>query len=170
MAQPESGIAYSIGAGITFVKLSALEFCRVLYNVWHMGKIQKLIVSGLCTMSLIVGVGLALQPAPAYALLPPEDPGGGSAPSPTSSVCKTGDPCGNFIDKYLNPIILLLSAMVGVFAVISIIVAGIQYSSSADDPGKVSKAKQRIFNTLIGLIAYIFLFAFLQYLVPGGMF
>jgi hypothetical protein len=58
---------------------------------------------------------------------------------------------------------------VGVLAVISVVVAGIQYSSSADDPATVTKAKQRIFNTVVGLIAYIFLFAFINYLVPGGI-
>src|SRR5688572_22009018 len=88
----------------------------------------------------------------------------------TSNVCGTaGTNCNSFVTTYINPIILLLTGLVGVVAVISIIVAGIQYSTSADDPGAVTKAKQRIFNTVLGLIAYIFLFAFLNYLVPGGI-
>jgi hypothetical protein len=83
---------------------------------------------------------------------------------------KADSSCNLFLKNYINPIIMLLTALVGVIAVISIIVAGIQYASSADDPGAVTKAKQRIFNTILGLLAYIFLFAFLNYLVPGGIF
>jgi hypothetical protein len=77
--------------------------------------------------------------------------------------------CNEFVETYINPAILVLSALVGVAAVISIIIAGIQYSGSADDPGVVSKAKQRIFNTILGIVAYIFFFAFINYLVPGGI-
>ena len=78
--------------------------------------------------------------------------------------------CNEFINTYVNPIINTLAALVGVIAVISIITAGIQYASSADDPAAVSKAKKRFFNTIVGLLAYIFLFAFLNYLIPGGLF
>lgn len=77
--------------------------------------------------------------------------------------------CNSFINDYVNPIIKVLTAMVGVAAVISIIIAGIQYSASADDSGMVAKAKQRIFNVIIGLVAYVFLLALLNYLVPGGI-
>lgn len=88
-------------------------------------------------------------------------------------VCGTGDgaeACNSFIAKYVNPAVIALTALVGIAAVASIIVAGIQYASSADDSGAVTKAKQRIFNTILGLVAYIFLLAFLNYLVPGGFF
>ncbi len=99
-----------------------------------------------------------------YLMLPATAFAGGSV-----DVCGGDAACNNFIDKYINPAIVALTALVGIAAVISIIFAGIQYASSADDPGTVSKAKQRIFNTLIGLVAYIFLFAFINYLVPGGI-
>lgn len=88
-------------------------------------------------------------------------------------VCGQGssaDACNTFIENYINPAIYALSALVGVVAIISFILAGIQYAASADDPGTVTKAKQRMFNTVLGLVAYIFLFAFLNYLIPGGLF
>ena len=94
-----------------------------------------------------------------------------SASAASVKVCDAaGDPCSKFLDKYINPFILLLTAVVGVLAVISIIVAGIQYSSAGDDPSAVNRAKNRIFQTVIGLLAYLFLFAFLNYIVPGGLF
>jgi hypothetical protein len=74
-----------------------------------------------------------------------------------------------FIGEYINPAIKVLTALVGIVAVLSIIVAGIQYAGSADDPGVVTKAKQRIFKVVVGLVAYVFLVAFLNYLIPGGI-
>jgi len=59
--------------------------------------------------------------------------------------------------------------LVGIVAVLGIIISGIQYSASADDPGTVTKAKERIFEIIIGLVGYAFLVAFLNYLVPGGI-
>lgn len=70
--------------------------------------------------------------------------------------------------KYINPTINLLSALVGVAVVIGIIIGGIQFSSSAGDPQQAAKGKAHIRNALIALFAYLFLYAALQFLVPGG--
>jgi hypothetical protein len=70
--------------------------------------------------------------------------------------------------KYLNPVINLLTAVVGVVVVIGIIVGAIQFSSSAGDPQKAANGKNHIRNALIGLLAYILLYAFLQFVIPGG--
>lgn len=78
--------------------------------------------------------------------------------------------CQDFVEKYINPIVTLLTVIIGVAAAISIVVAGIQYASAGSDPGKVQKAKERIGQTLLGLLAYILLFSFLNYLIPGGLF
>lgn len=94
-----------------------------------------------------------------------------SASAATVRVCsKAGDACSKFVDKYIDPFIVLLTALVGVFAVISYILAAIQYSAAQDDPGAVSKAKNRAFQTTLGLIGYFFLFAFLNWVIPGGLF
>jgi len=77
--------------------------------------------------------------------------------------------CG-LVEKYGIPFLNFLGAVVGLVVTISIVVGGIQYSSSADDPKKLAAAKERIRNAVIALIAFLFLFAFLQWLVPGGGF
>lgn len=110
---------------------------------------------------------------------------------PDSGVCKTGnsickegvcqDPAADpdldcakkgcdLIKKYVNPLINLLSLSFGLIAVISIIMGGIQYSASGGDPQKVTQAKQRISKTIFAIVAYFFLYAFLQFIVPGGIF
>lgn len=94
----------------------------------------------------------------------------------TSGVCSS-DPaiaCASnncdLIKKYVDPAINLLSLAFGVIAAISIVMGGMQYSASTGDPQKISAAKSRITNTMIAIVAYIFLYSFLQFLVPGGIF
>ncbi len=76
--------------------------------------------------------------------------------------------CG--ILDYLVTAINVLSAIVGVVVVMMIIVGGIQYSAAGDDPQKVQAAKTKITNALLALFVFIFMYAFLQWIVPGGVF
>jgi len=87
---------------------------------------------------------------------------------PTSANCNATS-C-DLVSKYVQRALNLLSVLVGVVAAISIIYGGIQYTTSGGDPQKVSAAKKRITLTIVSLIAYAFLFGFLQFLVPGGLF
>ncbi len=75
--------------------------------------------------------------------------------------------CG--IIKYIKIAINTLSAVAGVVIVGSVIVGGIQYSMSADDPQAVAKSKSRIINALIALLMFVFGYGILNYLIPGGI-
>jgi hypothetical protein len=91
-----------------------------------------------------------------------------NTPDGAAKTCSGGD-CSGLIKNYVNPFIKLLSGLVGVIVTISIIAGGIQYSSAGGDPGKVAAAKKRIYNAILALLAYLFLFAFLNWLLPGGI-
>lgn len=86
-------------------------------------------------------------------------------PEPSESLDQEN--CG--IIRYIVMFINVLSAMVGIVVVASIIVGGIQYSSAGSDPQKVSAAKNRIRNAIIALLFFVFGYALLNYLVPGGV-
>ena len=75
---------------------------------------------------------------------------------------------GNPITDMIFGIIRFLSAGVGLVMVGSIVTAGIQYSASGGDPQATAKAKSRISSTLIALLIFIFSYALLNYLIPGG--
>lgn len=79
-----------------------------------------------------------------------------------------GDTC-NLTVKYINPLIKALAALVGIGVTLSIVWAGIQYASSADDPQRVSAAKRRITNALLTLIGFFLFFAFMNWIIPGGI-
>lgn len=98
------------------------------------------------------------------ALTPCSSPSSGSIGHATG---ETGH-C-DLVKKYIDPLINVLASAVGVVVTISIVVAGIQYASSAGDPGKMQAAKKRIINAIIALIGFFIFYAVLQWLVPGGL-
>jgi hypothetical protein len=75
----------------------------------------------------------------------------------------------NPIIKDINLIVNFLSASAGLVITGSIIYGGMQYSWAGNNPNQISAAKDRIRDSLIALIAFFFIFAFLQWLIPGSL-
>ena len=75
-----------------------------------------------------------------------------------------------FITDFLKPTVNILSALVGVVVVASIIFGGVQYAMAGEKPEQMGAAKKRITQSLVALLIYMLLFAFIQYLIPGGLF
>lgn len=100
------------------------------------------------------------------------DPCEGSecADTPTGQGKNCDDKQCDLVALYVNPAIQLLSITVGLVVAASLIMGGIQYTTSSGDPQKTSAAKGRIQNTLMAFLAYAFLYAFLNFLIPGGLF
>jgi hypothetical protein len=92
----------------------------------------------------------------------------GDGELPISNICQDADHC-SLIDKYVNPFIALLGGLVGLAVVIGIVWGGIQYSAAGGDPQKVAAAKDKIRRALIALVTFIFFYALLQWLLPGGI-
>lgn len=80
------------------------------------------------------------------------------------------DAGGNGIMGILKLGIQILSAGVGVVAVGAFIWAGILYASAGDSAESVSKAKDMMKNTAIGLVVFGVMFLALNWLIPGGVF
>lgn len=71
--------------------------------------------------------------------------------------------------KYINPLITVLSAIVGVVVAGAIIYGGIEFTTSGGDPQRAASGKKHIASALIGLAMYLFLYTFLQFILPGGL-
>jgi hypothetical protein len=78
--------------------------------------------------------------------------------------------CDHCITKDIQQLIDVVAIGVGVVVVAMIIIAGIQYTASRDNPQAVQAAKSKIVNAIIALIAFTFIYTFLQWIVPGGIF
>lgn len=76
----------------------------------------------------------------------------------------------NPIMEWTLTAINFFSAGVGVIVTVMIVIGGVQYSAAGGNPQAVQAAKTRIANAIIALLAYFFLFALMQWLIPGGMF
>ena len=94
--------------------------------------------------------------------------GGNGEPTVKTTIDLGCQAKGNPIMDMLFAIIRLLSDGVGLVIIGSFIVGGIQYSSSRGDPQSSAKAIGRIQATFIALLIYIFSYAILNYVIPGG--
>jgi hypothetical protein len=117
---------------------------------------------------LIVASLLLIYAAPAYATPNLRPDAGNSTSNSSSTTCAPSDAlCAQCQGKTVK---ITDNSGKSLIVMVSLIMGGIQYSTSEGDPQKVSKAKHRLTMTVISLVAYFFLFAMLQWLVPGGIF
>ncbi len=86
--------------------------------------------------------------------------------------CSNTQECfnNNPIVSMLKVAINTLTAAIGIIVTVVIIWAGIEYASSGGDPGRAAQARKRILNAILALIMFVFLWALLQWLVPGSPF
>ena len=77
---------------------------------------------------------------------------------------------GNAIFIYVTSILRVVSALAGIATVGGFIWGGILYITARANAGQVEKAKSVMINSVIGLLLFIFMYAILQFLVPGGVF
>lgn len=96
----------------------------------------------------------------------------GSCKIPTDCEVEKGTDLNSGNCQILNRILQATNALSGIVAIVivmMIVIGGIQYSSAGGDAQKVAGAKKRIYNAIFAFIAYIFMFSFLQWIVPGGV-
>ena len=91
---------------------------------------------------------------------------GGEAPAEAKTAILPSD---WKIEDILNMVLVVVTTGVGIAAVGSIVFAGILYITARDNAAQVSKAKTMIMNTIIGIVAYILMWAFLEWIIPGGI-
>lgn len=70
------------------------------------------------------------------------------------------------IEKVLSITVDIMTAGVAILAVIGIVISGIQYLTAGGNEDKLKKSKRRIFEIVIGLAAYVIIYALLKWLLP----
>ncbi|MDB5165238.1 MAG: hypothetical protein JWM00_128 [Candidatus Saccharibacteria bacterium] len=108
---------------------------------------------------------------------------GGSEPTPAASGCagvdtaiincnadNSGDLEKNGVWALLLMAINILTAGIGIAAVGGVVYGSIMYTTAGDNEAQVKQAKEIIRNVVIGVMAYIAMYALLQFIVPGGIF
>ena len=85
-----------------------------------------------------------------------------------TSLIECGESGG--VDFLLLLVVRILVGLIGTLGVIGIVISGIQYLTAGGNEAQVTKAKNRLMNVVIGLIAYGLITVFLNWLIPGGIF
>lgn len=93
----------------------------------------------------------------------------GASVSILGNKCVSDDGSGSSIFTVLNIALQVLTWGIGIAGTFGIVISGIQYMTARDDPAQMTKAKNRIIHIAIGLVAYAVMWAFLQWLLPGGI-
>lgn len=83
---------------------------------------------------------------------------------------KSGKVSDNAIWKLLVMTLRIMAAGVGILAVAGISYAAVLYVTAADSAEQIKKSKTMITNVVIGIIAFALMYAFLNFLIPGGVF
>jgi hypothetical protein len=73
------------------------------------------------------------------------------------------------IIEYLVAGINVLSALAGMVIIFSIMFAGFQYMTAQDNSGQIQQARQRIIWAITAMLIFIFMYAMLDFLIPGGV-
>lgn len=135
-------------------------------NISKMKKF-KLITLAFLLLTIVITAQLSLGSSSQLAFAQSSTSSANSA-SPTCPYSSTVQ--GNcIVTNYIKPAIEFLSAGVGVVIIAMIIVGAIQYSTSGGNPQGEADAKKKIFNALLALLVFIFIYAFLNFIVPGGV-
>lgn len=116
----------------------------------------------------------------------PIEGGSGFTPVDTAIECTPGDEkccegvrltidvncvdADNPILAYVGGFINFLIAGVGLIVTIMLGIAGIQYMAAQGNPQQIEAARKKVSNAIIAFVTFIFMYAILQWLVPGGIF
>jgi len=114
--------------------------------------------------AFLMGIGLvapALTTTPVYAADKPQE----AAILTRCAGVESGG--GEGIKCVVLLVVNILSVLVGIVGVIGIVVVGIQYLTSAGNEEKTRKAKRRLFEIVIGVLAYVLMAALLNWLLPN---
>lgn len=70
---------------------------------------------------------------------------------------------------FLVLVINILTAGVGIVAVGGVVYGAILYTSAGNSPDQTKKAIEIIRNVVFGIVAYAFMYSFLNFIIPGGL-
>ncbi len=121
--------------------------------------------------SVMVALGMLMPVMPAVVSAPVMAAGAETGFAETVQTNLFGpvdtDADGSGIKRLLSLIVTVLLYGIGAAAVVGVVWAGILYLTARDNEAQAAKAKTRLVEVAIGLIAWAMLFTLLQWLIPN---
>lgn len=117
--------------------------------------------------AFLIGIGCFFVTVPVYAdcggvktsIINCDQPGGENVPVDKSGVW-----------GILELVINIMTAGIGVLAVGGVVYGSILYTSAGGSVEQTKQARTIIFNVIVGVAMYALMYAFLNYVIPGGLF
>ena len=138
------------------IAIFAVFMGLVMISVPIVSTVSVFAASGSCTPTSIIG-GKKCKKNDAGELV--EDGGG-------TINCSCDNGTGSETKQILQLVVTIMTMGVGILAVLGITVVGIQYLTAGGSEEKTRKAKRRMFEIVIGLVAYVIIYAVLHWLIP----
>ena len=80
------------------------------------------------------------------------------------------DDChGTILFKFIIIIINIVLGGIILGGTVGIIISGVQILTAGDNPGTIQKAKSRIIDVIIGILAFALMYVVLNFIIPGGV-
>ena len=143
---------------------------------------SKLIISLINIVTVILLFGLTVSPLGVFAQQTKKSDASGSCGDGYQKLSvgigsngedcvqiNSQDPNNNPIYTYLRAIIRFVAAGVGLGLVLLVVIAGIRWTLSQGNPQAIAAALKLLVSAVVGLIAFVLLFAILNYLIPGNL-
>lgn len=149
---------FAFGSGVSVVKADLESDCVDAGGTWGVIGVD----AGIDQLGCIgVSTGSLVSPS-----------SGGASGTPVivtgpTSTCTSGGNCKVF--DMINAILNVLAIGATIVITIVLAVGGIQYTASNGNPQRVQAAKNRIYNAIWAYGSFVGMWAFLNYLIPGGV-
>ena len=80
--------------------------------------------------------------------------------------CSCDDGQGGAVKETLKLVLNIMTVGIGILAVLGVTIVGIQYLTAGGNEEQVRKSKRRLLEIVIGVVAYVLIYALLNFLIP----
>lgn len=132
-----------------------------------MKKIQTRLATVVTVFILALGLVFATAPLTYAATCTDSD---GQTVTTSVLACPSGQDGRAIIWQLLEMAVNFLAAGVGIAVVAGIVFGAITYATAAGSADQAKKGITFVTNAVVGLLLFIFMYAIINFLIPGGLF
>ena len=132
-----------------------------------MKKIQTRLATILTVLTLAIGMVFVAAPLTYAATCTDSD---GQTIETSVLDCPSGKDGKGIIWQLLEIAVNFLAAGVGIAVVAGIVFGAITYATAADNAEQAKKGIKFVTNSVVALLLFVFMYAIINFLIPGGLF
>ncbi|HVI68989.1 MAG TPA: hypothetical protein VM581_00865 [Magnetospirillaceae bacterium] len=155
-----------MNTSLSFIKASLFAILFVVSGAVGLLVVAQPVVAACPPGSTASSSGVCHCPDGQQLVSVPVDDGTYCVPINKNSAALTDNP----IFFYLRSFLIFLAGGVGLAVVGGIVAGSYMYITARANASQVQQGQTMITNSVIGLLLFIFMYAILQFIIPGGIF